>query len=346
MHEFPVPIGGAPLPIDFAPSIVFVVLYALLLPIIIMRVLDRRARCIVLVGTAMFAIEHIVTFSLRAYASRNAGPRVSPTLEQYFQATFGGGFISIGQDVTNLFRALLVSTTFPTAGSEAASPPSAHSAGTSVAMQASSAGSSVDARQSTAPYGGDEEQGKAPSSQQLVCVAQEAHEDQPVLRKHIRTCFGIMSILFLAAVALGIVAGVDFKSALQSGANSDLVRQTRYASAGITVAFLACLLGITVYVLVAVPRVPKFPVLYLCIVCLLIMIVGLYRIGVTTHSTTSLLSTAPGSQNTTREKIAFWILHAAPEWISAAMLLGINCRRTFKTGFWGDRNSDKPVVEV
>ncbi|KAI0663964.1 hypothetical protein C8Q70DRAFT_905702 [Cubamyces menziesii] len=320
MHEFPVPIGGAPLPIDFAPSIVFVVLYALLLPIIIMRVLDRRARCIVLVGTAMFAIEHIVTFSLRAYASRNAGPRVSPTLEQYFQATFGGGFISIGQDVTNLFRALLVSTTFPTAGSEAASPPSAHSAGTS--------------------------QGKAPSSQQLVCVAQEAHEDQPVLRKHIRTCFGIMSILFLAAVALGIVAGVDFKSALQSGANSDLVRQTRYASAGITVAFLACLLGITVYVLVAVPRVPKFPVLYLCIVCLLIMIVGLYRIGVTTHSTTSLLSTAPGSQNTTREKIAFWILHAAPEWISAAMLLGINCRRTFKTGFWGDRNSDKPVVEV
>ncbi|KAH9889389.1 hypothetical protein C8Q73DRAFT_654057, partial [Cubamyces lactineus] len=336
MHEFPVPIGGAPLPIDFAPSIVFVVLYALLLPIILKRALDRRARTIILVGTATFAIEHIVTFSLRAYASRNAGPRVSPTLEQYFQATFGGGFISIAQDVTNLFRSLLVSTTFPTAGPETASPPSppsGHSAGTSMAMQAASEGSSMDARSSAARYEGDEEQGKA-------------SKDQPELRMRIRTCFGIMSILFLGAVALGIVAGIDFKSAMQSGANADLVRQARYASAGITVAFLGCLMGIAIYVLVAVPRVPRFPVLYLCVICLLIMIVCLYRIGVTGHSTTSLLSTAPGAQNSTGEKIAFWILHATPEWISVTMLLGLNCRRTFKTGFWGDRNSDKPIAEA
>ncbi|KAI0326337.1 hypothetical protein GY45DRAFT_1259180 [Cubamyces sp. BRFM 1775] len=327
MHEFPVPIGGAPLPIDFAPSIVFAVLYALLLPVIIRRVFDRRARTIVLVGTSAFAIEHIVTFSLRAYASRNAGPRVSPSLEQYFQATFGGGFISIGQDVTNLFRALLVSTTFSTAGPEAQSSSPARSAGSSVA------GSSGDVRPSPGRHRGDEEQGKA-------------QKDQPELRKWIRGCFGIMAILFLAAVALGIIAGVDFKSAMQSGANADLVRQTRYASAGITVAFVGCLLGIAAYVLVAVPRVPKFPVLYLGIICILIMIVGLYRIGVTKHSTTSLLSTAPGSQNSTGEKVAFWILHAAPEWISATMLVAINCRRTYKTGFWGDRNSDKPPVDV
>ena len=69
---------------------------------------------------------------------------------------------------------------------------------------------------------------------------------------------------------------------------------------------------------------------------------GCYRLIMAHATTTSLLSTAHGSQNTRSEKVAFWVLSAAPEWVAAAMLVGINARRTFRTGLWGDLNSNKP----
>ena len=66
VHEFPAPVGGAPFPIDFAPSILFVGLYALLIPVIIWRALDRRSRTIALLGTACLAIERYAAYVLRS----------------------------------------------------------------------------------------------------------------------------------------------------------------------------------------------------------------------------------------------------------------------------------------
>ena len=55
--RFPTPIGGIPLSVDFAPSVFFAVLYGILSPLVLFRMLDRRSRTVLLIGTAAFAIE-------------------------------------------------------------------------------------------------------------------------------------------------------------------------------------------------------------------------------------------------------------------------------------------------
>ena len=53
--------------------------------------------------------------------------------------------------------------------------------------------------------------------------------------------------------------------------------------------------------------------------------------------TSSLTSTAPGSLNTAEAKAVFYVFHAAPEFLAAAIMLNINARERFDTGLWGDR---------
>lgn len=65
-------------------------------------------------------------------------------------------------------------------------------------------------------------------------------------------------------------------------------------------------------------------------------ITSIYRLAVMRTTTTSMTSTAPGSQNTPAEKAAFYILHIVPEWISVLVLLLCNLRDVFGTGMFGD----------
>jgi hypothetical protein len=60
MVQFPAPVGGTVLPDDFAPSILFAVLYALLAPLMLYRILHRRSRCTILIGTIIFSVERYV----------------------------------------------------------------------------------------------------------------------------------------------------------------------------------------------------------------------------------------------------------------------------------------------
>lgn len=57
---FPSPVGGVPFPEDYAPSILFAVLYALLVPLMFYRMLHKRSRNLLLVGSVVFAIERYV----------------------------------------------------------------------------------------------------------------------------------------------------------------------------------------------------------------------------------------------------------------------------------------------
>lgn len=69
-------------------------------------------------------------------------------------------------------------------------------------------------------------------------------------------------------------------------------------------------------------------------------IVAIYRFVVLSDTTPDLVFTGPGSLNTTREKILFYVLHAAPEFHAAAVLMSIDVRRIYGTGLWGDRPWD------
>ncbi|KAI0663965.1 hypothetical protein C8Q70DRAFT_905107 [Cubamyces menziesii] len=306
VHEFPAPVGGAPFPIDFAPSILFVVLYALLIPVIIWRALDRRSRTIALLGTACLAIERVVTFSLRANAALKEGPRESAGLQTYFQATFGVGYITMSQDLTNLFRALLVDTTFARAA-------------------ASGSGDTASTRSHPSiPLDG-------------------AREDQPRLRKRLRHIFGLASLVYLTAIVMNVVASVEYRHTFRKTDGLSLpCKYRRAASAGIAFVLIGILTCASAYAIIALPRVPKIPSLFIVTVAHFLALVGCYRLIMAHATTTSLLSTAHGSQNTRSEKVAFWVLSAAPEWIAAAILVSINGRRMFRTGLWGDLNSNKP----
>jgi hypothetical protein len=66
-------------------------------------------------------------------------------------------------------------------------------------------------------------------------------------------------------------------------------------------------------------------------------ITSIYRLCVMSTTTTSLISTASGSQNTPAEKAAFYIFHILPEYISVLILLSCNVRDVFGTGMFGDR---------
>lgn len=64
--EFPSPVGGVPFPSDYAPSILFAVMYGLLLPLLAYRILDRKSRNTLLIGTALFSIERSVLLSYQS----------------------------------------------------------------------------------------------------------------------------------------------------------------------------------------------------------------------------------------------------------------------------------------
>lgn len=51
--------------------------------------------------------------------------------------------------------------------------------------------------------------------------------------------------------------------------------------------------------------------------------------------TTSL--SAPSPLNTPRSKAAFYIFHVVPEWLASVIIFGCNIRKTFGTGFVGDK---------
>ena len=60
------------------------------------------------------------------------------------------------------------------------------------------------------------------------------------------------------------------------------------------------------------------------------------------RKTTSILSTAVGSQNTASEKVLFYVFHMAPEYICIATLTLTNVRKVFKTGIYGDLINKDP----
>lgn len=93
------PVGGIPVHADLAPSIVFVVLYGLLIPRIIYNFFIRKPRAwnVIQIATVIFAIERIIWCSLRAVQANNPSKRTSGGLMNYVQVTVALGFVGVGR---------------------------------------------------------------------------------------------------------------------------------------------------------------------------------------------------------------------------------------------------------
>ncbi|KAF8674648.1 hypothetical protein RHS04_07117 [Rhizoctonia solani] len=112
------PVGGIPVSADLAPSIVFAVLYAILLPNIVYNFFFRKPRAwnMIQTSTVLFAVERIAWCIIRAIQASQPEKRMLNGLTRYAQATVGLGFIGISSDAVRLLRTILVNTTLPENG--------------------------------------------------------------------------------------------------------------------------------------------------------------------------------------------------------------------------------------
>ncbi|KAF8573532.1 hypothetical protein K439DRAFT_1625004 [Ramaria rubella] len=115
---FPSPVGGTLIKEDFAPSIVFAILYGLLVPLAAFRFLRKESRTVLLIGVTTFSIERVVIFSLRANQSGNVEKAASAGLASYEQVTLGLGYIGMCDALIGFLRALLVNSTRPEANGD------------------------------------------------------------------------------------------------------------------------------------------------------------------------------------------------------------------------------------
>ena len=61
-QKFPSPIGGTPNTHDLAPSIVFIVLYAITIPLAMYRVFNKKSFVVFILASAIGSIERYVPY--------------------------------------------------------------------------------------------------------------------------------------------------------------------------------------------------------------------------------------------------------------------------------------------
>ncbi|CAE6456927.1 unnamed protein product [Rhizoctonia solani] len=112
------PVGGIPVSADLAPSIIFAVLYALLLPNIIYNFFIRKPRAwnVIQISTVIFAVERIAWCIIRAIQATHPEKRSSGGLMNYVQVTVALGFVGVSSEAIKLLRCTLVNTTLPENG--------------------------------------------------------------------------------------------------------------------------------------------------------------------------------------------------------------------------------------
>lgn len=297
---FPTPVGGTPLPVDFAPSVLFAVLYGILAPFAIFRFLQRRTRTTLLIGTLAFAIERIVIFSLRAAQARNGTLRMSKGLASYLQISFGLGFVGIANDLVKLIRCLLVNST----------------------------------------YGSDtyDQSPAAATKECYIPKPPQGTPDNPRQRFWARRFSDFFSLAFLSATVPGIVANSTYGNLIFNDhqRDADATAKLRYVSCGVALFLLIVVACAAAWSRLKQPRTSKRACWTIALLSTLTGTIAVYRLSVMYHTTTSWTSTGPGTLNSSGAKAAFYIFHVLPEWLASVALFSTSVRKAFGTGLAGD----------
>ncbi|KAI0793242.1 hypothetical protein C8Q75DRAFT_551460 [Abortiporus biennis] len=305
--KFPSPVGGAPFPIDYAPSIVFSVLYGLLVPVIVYRQAFKHSRNIVFIGTIAFVIVRIVLFALRSEQAHDPIKRVSSSMTKFMQSTITLAYGSMGVDLTSLLLCVVVNATegnprirwYPSVNS-------------------------LDQEQLEADPGVTEE---------ALSRAKE--------RSRYRWICGTLRLIVWVPSILSIISGVSYPKGETDAKTAQLVQTTRYAGSIFTCVMITTVTFLSIWWSMTVRNIVKAPCYIIACLCTLLNVITVYQLYIMHFHTTSLTSTSPGSLNSRGSKICFYIFQATPEWLTSAILLSMNARQWFGTGFSGDRMTDK-----
>lgn len=107
-------IGGIPTQVDFAPSILFAILFGLTLVPFIKRHINPNTRTWTFaLGTLSYSLERVAVYGIRASQSHThyPGEELAKGELIYQQVSFALGFLSLAGDTVNFARAVLVNAT-------------------------------------------------------------------------------------------------------------------------------------------------------------------------------------------------------------------------------------------
>lgn len=163
---------------------------------------------------------------------------------------------------------------------------------------------------------------------------------QAVLRAQTRRATDFMRLFFLVATILNIVSGFTYKDALTDQSAADRVMNLRYAATALSVVLTSTLVVWTCLARSYVANVRRAACDRLLTIYILLLTVGIYRLGVMHFRIPNLLSTDGWeSQEAPAAKALFYVFHALPEWAASALLQIPNTRALFGSGQYGDWHS-------
>ncbi|KAI0081886.1 hypothetical protein K474DRAFT_1671445 [Panus rudis PR-1116 ss-1] len=321
---FPSPIGGAPSHQDFAPSVLFSVLYGLLFPIMIYRLVRSSSRTFVLIKTKYFVIERTVILALRAAMSPYGRLPAVKLLINYTQTTLNVGHVALAANLVLLLRSLLVQATANPARSSSIE---THDPGSISMVSLKPSDVRVEIVEVTAAW--------------------SVHRQKE--RFWYRRITGFILLGCLTAFLLGVISGFIYWNATIDEGQAQLEQRLRYTAACVTLLLLLVIQGLAIYGAVMVQNIIKSSAWLVAGLATLLNVVTIYHFiamrqqteGSTTHAL-ALHNVKPLSEGS---DAAFYICQIAPEWIVSSILISIDVKKAFRTGKWGDAwlNNKAPV---
>ncbi|GJE90504.1 hypothetical protein PsYK624_066430 [Phanerochaete sordida] len=315
---FPSPVGGVPFDSDFGPSVLFAALFASVCLLGLWRAAVKRTRTLLVIATLIFTIERTVIWALRAQQAQTPSEDFSRTLTSYWQVSFGSGYVAVFGKLLAALRPLVLA-----ALRDAPAPfvlaPAAFARGPPAPDAYADPEASASLLRTTYPgMPGDEAKAEA-------CAAYPAAARRSTRIARAFTALGLQS---LAPVVAGIAVGYLYVDAETSARKMHVVRPLRYVVTLMCLALLLTLLEMCGWAY-RMPRMRRMPLLLVGALALVLTAVPVYQLFILGNETTSLVSTAPGSDNTRAEKAAFYVFQAVPELLTSGTLMAINAKEVF-----------------
>ncbi|EIM86800.1 uncharacterized protein STEHIDRAFT_147275 [Stereum hirsutum FP-91666 SS1] len=145
----------------------------------------------------------------------------------------------------------------------------------------------------------------------------EARGTGGVIPKQRRTVTGVLDLAIIVAIIFGIIAGTNYSKSLTDASTANSVRNDRKISAIIVLVVLALLIGYNA-LLSTRPDLPRKTSFWLIICSALLIVVPAYRLAQTLNP--------PSDSDSTGQKVAFYILQVAMEWLASTAILAVNAK--------------------
>ncbi|KAG8927656.1 hypothetical protein FRC02_007955 [Tulasnella sp. 418] len=319
-------IGGLPTSFDVRPTIVMISLYALLLPLCVLRMVQPSSRNVVQLAISAQIVERIINLTVRLLQSLQykGWEKERTLLLEYQQITLGWGWIALAQSLAPFLRSIMVNATRRPADRRS--------------------------------FNG---QSQLPQSHQQV-------DQKTVRIRVRRVFYFVDLLYWVAnLLGLGAYVVWRHAFETKEGSLRKTMDALRYSSTILGIVLVLFNADYALWARRKMRRIDTSACLYLACLWLFLLVIPIYRLTQFQITSVisdppdfdRILNPLPISSpdgdlfvpgtdasafnfptSTTKSKILFYIFHLTPEWIACAIIIATNTRRKFGTGAWGDRD--------